>query len=94
MSEDAGATRRADLAALLQPIWARWWDTAAALRRALPELSRGELALLCAYLGAGFAVRAGIGRETWEAVGRIAFEHVGRVLPELLSDRHRLDEGA
>lgn len=73
---------------MLAPIWERWWDTAAALRRALPELTRGELALLCAYVGAGFAVRAGLRRETWEAVGRVAFDHVERVLPELLSDRH------
>jgi len=75
------STRRAEVFGLLQPIWERWADTAAALRSALPELSRAELALLCVYVGAGFAVRGCMPRETWLLISRLAFDHVTNVMP-------------
>ena len=74
---------RTHVYASLNRIALRWYDTGTALRRALPELGRGELAVLCLYLAAGYAVRGHTTRETFTAVAGIAFDHVADVLTEL-----------
>lgn len=87
------ATREVVYAAL-ERVAERWCDTGAALRRALPELGRGELALLCLYVGAGFAVRHRTRRETFVAVAGFAFEHVEGAMKEFgLVEPGRDEEG-